>query len=102
MSGTLHRLQESLNEATAAAVHTINDVATSNEKIIEMWPETVNVGKSGNRQTTDAGVKVHDTDHWLKVVGGGGGVQGPGLLEDQIGRERVGLIALRLPSLGSW
>jgi catalase len=88
MAGTFQRLQESLNEAKAAAAHKINNVTTVNEKILDMWGNTVSVEKSGNRQTTDAGVKVEDTDHWLKIVGGE--KQGPGLLEDQIGRERVG------------
>ncbi|KAF8845348.1 catalase-domain-containing protein [Paxillus ammoniavirescens] len=39
--------------------------------------------------TTDHGVKVSDTDNWLKVIGLNGEQNGPMLLEDQIGREKV-------------
>jgi catalase len=37
--------------------------------------------------TTDHGVPVSDTDHWLKVVNDR--TSGPSLLEDQIAREKV-------------
>ncbi|KAG2155464.1 catalase-like domain-containing protein [Suillus clintonianus] len=39
--------------------------------------------------TTDHGVKVADTDNWLKIIGENGGSNGPMLLEDQIGREKI-------------
>ncbi|KAF8559350.1 catalase-domain-containing protein [Imleria badia] len=40
--------------------------------------------------TTDHGVKVSDTDNWLRVIGTGPGkYNGPMLLEDQIGREKI-------------
>lgn len=42
---------------------------------------------SGNYLTTDHGVKVSDTDNWLKISDGTH--VGPHLLEDQIGREKI-------------
>lgn len=87
MSGTFQRLQESLSSAKEGASQKISNVTTVNEKILEMWPNTVDVTKQSNRMTTDSGVKVHDTDSWLKVVSDG--QEGPSLLEDQIGREKI-------------
>ncbi|RPB04460.1 catalase-domain-containing protein [Choiromyces venosus 120613-1] len=89
MSGAFQRLQEALNEAKIAATHKVNEVASINEKIVEMWPNKVSVEKSGNRLTTDSGTKVYDVDHWLKVVDPATGQHGPSLLEDQIARERI-------------
>lgn len=44
--------------------------------------------------TSDHGVKIHDTDHWLKVADGKH--SGPSLLEDQMAREKVStLLPLR-------
>lgn len=88
MSGTFQRLQESLADAKRSASQTINDVTTTNEKTIEMWPNTVDIKKKEHRMTTDAGVGIQDTDHWLKVVGEDG-KNGPSLLEDQIAREKI-------------
>ncbi|KAF9243856.1 catalase-like domain-containing protein [Melanogaster broomeanus] len=45
--------------------------------------------RAGEHLTTDHGVKVSDTDNWLKVIGSNGEQNGPSLLEDQIGREKV-------------
>ncbi|KAF8532635.1 catalase-like domain-containing protein [Trichophaea hybrida] len=87
MSGTLQRLQESLNSAKESASQKFNDVTTTNENILDMWPNTYDTTKSSNRMTTDIGVKVQDTDHWLKVVSKD--QIGPFLLEDQIGREKI-------------
>lgn len=87
MSSTLQRLQESLNSAKESASHKINDVTTTNNKILDMWPNTFDAMKSSNRMTTDHGVKVQDTDHWLQVVSDK--QQGPFLLEDQISREKI-------------
>lgn len=86
MSGVFQRLQESLNEAKESATRKINDVTTTNEKILDMYPNTVNV-RQDKTMTTDFGTKINDGDHWLKVVGKEG--HGPSLLEDQIARERV-------------
>ena len=63
-------------------------VTTTNEKTIEMWPNTVDAQKKENIMTTDHGVKVQDTDHWLRVVGPDG-KPGPTLLEDQIASEKI-------------
>lgn len=87
MSSTFQRMQESLAAAKQSAQQKINDVSSVNEKVIEMWPNTVDVEKKGNRMTTDHGVKVHDIDNWLKISNAD--KQGPALLEDQIARERI-------------
>lgn len=87
MSSTLQRLQESLNAAKESASHKINDVTTTNNKILDLWPNTIDAMKSSNRMATDHGVKVQDTDHWLRVVSDK--QQGPSLLEDQIAREKI-------------
>jgi len=97
MTGAFQRLQESLNEAKIAATHKVNEVASMNEKIVEMWPNKVSVEKSGNRSTTDSGTKVYDTDHWLKVVDPSSGHHGPSLLEDQIAREKIHRCMYHLP-----
>jgi catalase len=87
MSGTFQRLQESLSQAKESASEKFNNVATVNEKVLDMWPNTVDVTKKSNRMTTDHGVKVQDTDHWLKVTSEK--KTGPALLEDQISREKI-------------
>jgi catalase len=87
MSGTFQRLQEGLNAAKESAQQKFNDVTTTNEKILDLWPNTKNMTKSSNKMTTDHGVKVQDTDHWLRVVSEKS--QGPNLLEDQIAREKI-------------
>lgn len=97
MSSTFQRLQESLNDAKRSASQKINEVTTTNEKTIEMWPNTVDAQKKENRMTTDAGVKVQDTDHWVKVVGEDG-KHGPSLLEDQIAREKIHRCEQLLPA----
>jgi catalase len=87
MSSTLQKLQESLNAAKEAATKKLEEVTTTNEKILDMWPNTVNQAKAGKQMTTDTGVKVRDTDHWLRVVSDQ--QEGPALLEDQIAREKI-------------
>ena len=87
MSGTFQRLQEGLNNAKEAASQKFNDVTTTNEKILDMWPNVADASKEGNRMTTDHGVKVQDTDHWLRVSSENH--IGPSLLEDQIAREKI-------------
>ncbi|KAF6764798.1 catalase [Ephemerocybe angulata] len=42
---------------------------------------------SSSQMTTDHGVKISDTDHWLTVSNGSN--PGPALLEDQIAREKI-------------
>jgi len=87
MSGTFQRLQESLSKAKESASEKFYNVATVNEKVLDMWPNTVDATKKSNRMTTDHGVKVQDTDHWLKVTSEK--KIGPSLLEDQISREKI-------------
>ncbi|KAI5843878.1 catalase-like domain-containing protein [Morchella snyderi] len=87
MSGMFQRLQESLNEAKISATHKVNEIATTNEKILDLYPNTVSFDKNKQTMTTDHGTKVNDADHWLKATGPNG--QGPSLLEDQIARERI-------------
>jgi catalase len=87
MSGVFQRLQESLNEAKKSATHKVNEIVTINDKILDMYPNTVNAHQTSNTMTTDHGTKIDDADHWLKITGNKG--HGPNLLEDQIARERV-------------
>lgn len=86
MSGLFHRLQESLNEAKESATRRVNDVTTTNEKILDMYPNIVNVHQD-KTVTTDFGTKINDADNWLKIVSKQG--HGPSLLEDHIARERA-------------
>lgn len=86
MSGVFQRLQESVSEIKESATHKASEVATTNEKILDMCPNIVNVHQD-KTMTTDFGIKINDADHWLKIVGKSG--HGPSLLEDQIARERV-------------
>lgn len=87
MSNVFQRLQESLNEAKESATHKVNEIATTNQKTLDMYPNTVNVHQDTKTMTTDFGTKINDADHWLKITGAKG--PGPSLLEDQIARERV-------------
>jgi len=75
-----------LNAAKVSASHKINDITTTNSKVLDLWPDTFDAMKSSNRMTTDQGVKVQDTDHWLQIVSD---KQGPLLLEDHIAREKI-------------
>ena len=59
----------------------------SGRKFEDMAKDTVNYHDEKNKLTTDFGVKVSNTDDWLKVVSDE--KTGPMLLEDQVGREKV-------------
>jgi catalase len=59
---------------------------TMSAKIKDLERNTKNT-ESSQPITTDYGIRVSDTDHWLKIVNENG--TGPHLLEDQIGREKV-------------
>lgn len=81
-------------------------VATSTDKIADLQRDTQET-RPGEHLTTDHGVKVSDTDNWcvgyksvsacwltrvstrLRVIGSSGEYNGPMLLEDQIGREKI-------------
>lgn len=87
MSGTFHRLHESLSSAKESASQKLSDIITTNEKILNMWPNMVDTTRGVEPMTTDTGVEVQDTDHWLRVVSEK--QQGPSLLEDQVAREKL-------------
>lgn len=75
-----------MGEAKESATRKAGDVSTTNDKILDMNPNIVDVHQN-KTMTTDFGTKINDGDHWLKIVGKTG--NGPSLLEDQIARERV-------------
>ncbi|KAG0636989.1 hypothetical protein HOY80DRAFT_1003027 [Tuber brumale] len=89
MTGAFQRLQDSLNEVKIAAAHNVNEVATMNEKIMEMWLNKVSVEQNANRLTTDSGTSVRAVAHWLEVVDQSAGHHWPSLLEDQIESDRI-------------
>lgn len=59
---------------------------TANGKLTDMAKDTVDV-HADQHMTTDHGIKISDPDHWLRVANKKR--TGPGLLEDQIAREKV-------------
>lgn len=63
----------------------------SSEKKVADLQANIKDSHSKQNTTTDYGIKVADTDHWLKTVDEKSDRVGPHLLEDQIGRERVRL-----------
>lgn len=75
VAGGLHKVQEAIQSA-----------AGQDKKLIDLSRDTADVHKK-TKFTTDHGVPVSDTDHWLKVVNDR--TSGPSLLEDQIAREKV-------------
>lgn len=60
---------------------------SNTRKLDDMAKETVNYHDEKNKLTTDYGVKLSNTDDWLKVVTED--KTGPMLLEDSFGREKV-------------
>ncbi|KAL7268167.1 catalase 1 [Rhizina undulata] len=87
MSTVFQRLQESLAEAKDVATSKVNDITSTNEKTIDLWNNQVNAEKKGAQMTTDQGLRIYDTDHWLKAAGEYG--TGPSLIEDEIAREKI-------------
>ncbi|GAM39878.1 catalase [Talaromyces pinophilus] len=75
VAGGLHKVQEAVQSA-----------AGQDKKLIDLSRDTADVHKK-TKFTTDHGVPVSDTDHWLKVVNDK--TSGPSLLEDQIAREKI-------------
>lgn len=61
--------------------------ASNTRKLDDMAKETVNYHDEKNKLTTDYGVKISNTDDWLKVATED--KTGPMLLEDPFGREKV-------------
>lgn len=58
-----------------------------NKKVAQLAADTKDVHDRSYRITSDYGVKQHDTDHWLAASTED--KQGPQLLEDPFGREKV-------------
>ncbi|KAF9036558.1 catalase [Panaeolus papilionaceus] len=67
-------------------VGSLISAATDTKKVRDLHSNTHQVSET-SELTTDHGVKVSDTDNWLKVTNGQG--TGPSLLEDQIAREKI-------------
>ncbi|GLB34627.1 putative occurs in almost all aerobically respiring organisms and serves to protect cells from the toxic effects of hydrogen peroxide [Lyophyllum shimeji] len=70
-----------VGRAVKHAVTTIMSTA----KVADLDNETVKLDP-GSYLTTDHGIKIADTDNWLRVTDG---ERGPSLLEDQISREKI-------------
>lgn len=79
MSSTVHNIVENVKSV-------LPDMSTS-AKINDLKCDTVDVESHKPGLTTDFGVPVSNTDHWLKVSNGQN--VGPHLLEDAIGREKI-------------
>ena len=60
---------------------------SGSRKLDDMERDTVNYHDEKNKLTSDFGVKLSNTDDWLKVATEDR--TGPMLLEDQFGREKV-------------
>ncbi|KAE8354754.1 catalase-like domain-containing protein [Aspergillus coremiiformis] len=65
----------------------VQGAASKDKKIVDLAPDTINVQSSKHPLTTDHGVRISDTDHWLKSVDDKH--TGPMMLEDQIAREKI-------------
>jgi catalase len=63
-----------------------------NAKVAQLAADTKDVHDPSYRITTDFGVKQNNTDDWLSVVSDD--KQGPQLLEDHAGREKVNRTSL--------
>lgn len=75
-------LQDSLSK-----VVNMNGGASQNAKVADLAKDTTDYDGSEYKMTTDWGNKVNNTDHWLSVSTEER--QGPSLLEDGHGREKV-------------
>ena len=73
--GGLHKAQEAVQRATS-----------KEKKAVDLERDTANI-HTEQPLTTDHGVRVENTDQWLRVVDDHH--TGPSLLEDQIAREKV-------------
>ncbi|KAH8431393.1 catalase catA [Aspergillus melleus] len=75
IAGGLSKAQEAVQKA-----------ASKDKKLVDLGSETTTVDKN-QRLTTDHGVKISNTDQWLRSVDENR--TGPSLLEDQIAREKI-------------
>ncbi|KAJ5669359.1 spore-specific catalase CatA [Penicillium macrosclerotiorum] len=73
--GGLHKAQEAVQRASS-----------KEKKIVDLENDTANIN-SKQPLTTDHGVRVENTDQWLRVVDDKH--TGPSLLEDQLAREKI-------------
>lgn len=84
MAALLEKAQETLSRTTASATKKMQELKES-DKVKQM-----NYDKRDPSEksvfTTNSGQPINDTDVWLKVSGD---KQGPALLQDQHGREKV-------------
>lgn len=64
----------------------VQNASSKEKKVVDLSRDTADV-HAKTPFTTDHGMKVSDTDHWLKAVDDE--KTGPSLLEDQIAREKV-------------
>lgn len=76
--------------AIAGGLHKVQDVvqntSSKNKKLVDLERDTADA-HTKQPLTTDHGVKVSNTDQWLRVTNDRR--TGPSLLEDQIAREKV-------------
>lgn len=84
MSGILEKAQETLSKVAADAGKKVQQL-NENDKIQQMSRD-FRQPSSKSVFTSNTGFGVEDTDTWLKV---GGDKQGPALLQDHHGREKV-------------
>ncbi|KAG1787860.1 catalase-like domain-containing protein [Suillus plorans] len=69
-------------------------MTSKNSKVVDLQRDILEP-RTSQPLTTDHGVKVADTDNWLKIIGSDSESKseskknGPSLLEDQIGREKI-------------
>lgn len=94
MSGLLEKAQETLSRATVDAGKKLQELKES-DKVKQM-----NYDKKDPSEksifTTNTGMAVGDTDTWLKVAGE---QQGPALLQDHHGREKVSRDNIRVADM---
>ena len=87
MSGILEKAQETLSRAAADAGKKMQEM-NENDKLKQMRYDKKEPSPK-SRFTTNTGMGVDNTDVWLKVAGD---KQGPALLQDHHGREKVCLL----------
>ncbi|KAJ5092415.1 hypothetical protein NUU61_007285 [Penicillium alfredii] len=75
IAGGLHKVQEAIQRATS-----------KEKKVVDLERDTANI-HTKQPLTTDHGVRVENTDQWLRIVDDKH--TGPSLLEDQIAREKI-------------
>jgi hypothetical protein len=84
MSGIIERAQDTLGQVTAEATRKMQELH-QNDKMKQLNHHKVDPSAS-SKFTANTGMGVANTDVWLKVAGD---KQGPALLQDHHGREKV-------------